>query len=111
MSKRARYRAIFLIGGSLLGLIGAELALRISNVWVGRHSDTMFLLMGFDETLGWKMKPNVSETIDAVIARGLHEYIDGIQIRLMAITAALGHEFFGLDGSGAENESQAAAQA
>ena len=51
-----------------------------------------------------------SESIDAVIARGLHEYIDGIQIRLMAITAALGREFFGLEPAGADAASDGAAQ-
>ena len=52
-----------------------------------------------------------SERIDAVIARGLHEYIDGIQIRLMAVAAALGHEFFGLESNGAGAGSKGAAQA
>ncbi len=51
-----------------------------------------------------------SESIDAVIARGLHEYIDGVQIRLMAITAALGREFFGLDTGTAGEHPEAAAQ-
>jgi uncharacterized alpha-E superfamily protein len=43
------------------------------------------------------------EGIEAVIGRGLHEYIDGIQIKLTAITDGLGQEFFGRepDGSGA----------
>jgi uncharacterized alpha-E superfamily protein len=51
-----------------------------------------------------------SESVDAVIDRGLHEYIDGIQIRLMAITGALGREFFGLDTGGAQDGSEAAAE-
>jgi uncharacterized alpha-E superfamily protein len=51
------------------------------------------------------------EGIDAVIARGLHEYIDGIQIRLMAITAALGREFFGLETGDAGGKSETAVQA
>jgi uncharacterized alpha-E superfamily protein len=50
-------------------------------------------------------------SIDTIIARGLHEYIDGIQVRLMAITAALGHEFFGLDAGDDGDGSKAAAQA
>ncbi len=51
-----------------------------------------------------------SERIDAVVARGLHEYIDGIQIRLMAITGALGQEFFGLDSTDAGDASATAVQ-
>jgi uncharacterized alpha-E superfamily protein len=41
-------------------------------------------------------------SIDAVIAGGLHEFIDGIQIRLIAITACLGREFFGYPAAGSE---------
>ncbi len=52
-----------------------------------------------------------SERIDAVIARGLHEYIDGIQIRLMAVTAALGREFFGIDSGDTAVASDTAAEA
>jgi len=40
--------------------------LRISNIWVGRHSDTMFRIIEYDSLLGWKMKPNINEKIDLV---------------------------------------------
>jgi uncharacterized alpha-E superfamily protein len=41
-------------------------------------------------------------TIEAVIAGGLHEFIDGIQIKLIAITGSLGREFFGYPATGRE---------
>jgi len=61
--------------------------------------------------LGVLLRSLESERIDAVVARGLHEYIDGIQIRLMAITAALGGEFFGVDSGDAASDKQSAGQA
>ena len=59
-------RALLIFVGLLGTVLTAELGLRISNVWIGRHSDTMFTVIDYDEELGWKMKPNVSARIDLV---------------------------------------------
>jgi hypothetical protein len=50
----------------LVGLLLAEVALRVSGLWVGRHTDTMFTVMDVDAGLGWKMKPNVREKVSFV---------------------------------------------
>jgi hypothetical protein len=71
MSKRAKYQIVFLILGCTIGLASAELLLRISNVWIGRHSDTMFTIMEHDDLLGWKMKPNIVDAIDVVDVEGV----------------------------------------
>ena len=34
--------ALTVLTGLTLGLLAAEVALAVSNVWIGRHSDTMF---------------------------------------------------------------------
>jgi len=41
-------------------------------------------------------------SVEAVIAGGLHEFIDGIQARLMAVTDGLGQDFFGRASAGSE---------
>ncbi|MBI1883166.1 MAG: SGNH/GDSL hydrolase family protein [Chlamydiae bacterium] len=48
----------------MLGLL--ELFLHFSGVWIGRHTDTMFKIMTYDENLGWRMKRNLNTTIDLV---------------------------------------------
>ena len=48
-----------------------------------------------------------AESIEAVIAGGLHEYLDAIQLELIAIGAELGHDFFGWAPLEAQAQSQA----
>jgi len=57
--------------GCFVSVLLVELVLRVSNVWIGRHSDTMFTVMDYDAVLGWKMKPNISGTIDMVDVEGI----------------------------------------
>jgi hypothetical protein len=71
MVKKTVFRAAAVVGGCLVSLLLVELLLRVSNVWIGRHSDTMFTVIGFDATLGWKMKPNINEKIDLVDVEGI----------------------------------------
>ena len=66
MKRGTVYRLVFLAAGCVLGLLAAEALIRISNVWVGRHSDMMFTVMEFDDQLGWKMRPGVQAEIDIV---------------------------------------------
>ena len=37
------------------------------------------------------------QTIKDIVARGLHEYLDGVQLRLIQLAEELGHTFFGYD--------------
>lgn len=59
----------------LVGVAGAftllEGSLRVSGVWIGRHSDTAFLLMEHDPVLGWRMKPNIAARLDLVDVEGI----------------------------------------
>ena len=71
MSRGTAYRLAFLLAGCVAGLLFAEVLVRLSNVWIGRHSDMMFTVMEFDELLGWKMRPGVEEKIDIVDVEGL----------------------------------------
>lgn len=71
MVKKTVFRAAAVVGGCLVSLLLAELVLKASNVWIGRHSDTMFTLIEYDEVLGWKMKPNINEKIDLVDVEGI----------------------------------------
>lgn len=66
VAKRAAFCAIALTAGCLISLMLAEIGLRVSNVWIGRHSDTMFTLIEYDGVLGWKMKPSVNGKVDLV---------------------------------------------
>jgi lysophospholipase L1-like esterase len=71
VSRGTVYRLVFLAAGCLAGLLIAEAFVRVSNVWIGRHSDMMFTVMDYDELLGWKMRPGVREEIDIVDVEGL----------------------------------------
>jgi uncharacterized alpha-E superfamily protein len=51
------------------------------------------------------------DRIDAVIERGLHEYTDTIQLKLMTITGQLGRAFFGLEAAAGTPDSGAATEA
>src|ERR1700752_168260 len=64
--KKLLAKLSILIISVTFALLAAEGVLRISGMWVGRHSDTMFTLMEFDPVLGWKMKPNVEEKVSFV---------------------------------------------
>lgn len=70
VTKTQRNRVPLLIFALLLGCAGslliAETLLRVSNLWIGRHSDTMFSVIEYDETLGWKMKANQTTKVDLV---------------------------------------------
>jgi len=66
ISKRVLSRAIALLLGCFGALFLAEGFLRISNVWIGRHSDTMFEVIRHDPQLGWRMKPGLQKKIDLV---------------------------------------------
>ena len=37
------------------------------------------------------------QAIEDIVARGLHEYLDGVQLRLIQLAEELGHTFFGYD--------------
>lgn len=71
MVKKTAFRGGALIGGFLVSLGVAEVGLRISNFWIGRHSDTMFTVIEHDELLGWRLKPNIREKIDFVDIEGI----------------------------------------
>src|SRR2546425_12205715 len=49
---------------STAAVLLAESALRLSGVWISRHSDHMFSVIEEDANLGWRLKPNISATID-----------------------------------------------
>lgn len=49
----------------------AEGVLRVSHVWIGRHSDTMFTVMEHHDRLGWRMRPRVTARIDLVDTEGV----------------------------------------
>lgn len=70
-TKKAAFRVVAVVAGGLMSLLLAEIALRVSNVWVGRHSDTMFTVIQYDDTLGWKMKPNIRGKVDLVDVEGI----------------------------------------
>ena len=57
-------RVALLLGSLVLAVVIAEVFLRLSDIWICRHSDHMFLLVDHDINLGWKMKPGVEATID-----------------------------------------------
>ena len=59
-------RISLVLASCLVGILLAEGALRLTGVWVGRHSDTMFTVIEYDPVLGWKMKPNVQERVSLV---------------------------------------------
>ncbi len=71
MKRALVYRLAFLMAGCAVGLLAAESIVRLSNVWIGRHSDMMFTIMEFDELLGWKMRPGIQAEIDLVDVEGL----------------------------------------
>ncbi len=60
-----------IVAGSAVGLLVAESLLRISNVWIGRHSDTMFSVLQYDRLLGWRMKPGITQLMDLVDVEGV----------------------------------------
>lgn len=64
--RRALFAALAIGVGSLLGFGLAEGLLRWSNMWIGRHSDTMFDVMEQDRELGWRMKRRFRGTVDLV---------------------------------------------
>src|SRR5688572_11290724 len=64
--RRLAFKIITVLTACLVGLLLGEIMLRVSGIWVGRHSDTMFTVMDYDGELGWKMKPNVSGTVSYV---------------------------------------------
>lgn len=47
-----------------LSFAAAEAVLRLTDLPIARHSDHMFVVVGYDARLGWKMKPLVQATID-----------------------------------------------
>ena len=61
---------VFRIGAIVLGVAFAalvlEVGLRLSGIWIGRHSDTMFTLLEHDEVLGWRMRRNLRTEVDLV---------------------------------------------
>ena len=57
--------------GLVVGILVAESILRVSNVWIGRHSDTMFSVLQYDRLLGWRMKPGITQLIDLVDVEGV----------------------------------------
>lgn len=71
MMKKVLFRALAVVGGCLVSLLLAELVLKVSNIWIGRHSDTMFTVIEYDGILGWKMKPNIHEKVDLVDVEGI----------------------------------------
>lgn len=60
------FRILTLLIGCLAAGVLTEFGLRMTNVWIGRHSDTMFTIVEYDENLGWKMRPSASSKIDFV---------------------------------------------
>lgn len=66
IGRTATFRAIALLVGCFVSLLVAEVVLRLSNAWIGRHSDAMFTVIEYDRVLGWKMKPIINEKIDLV---------------------------------------------
>ncbi len=51
------------------------------------------------------------EAMEAVIGRGVHEYIDWIQLRLIAITDEFGRDFFGREADQVSGAAGAVAEA
>lgn len=64
--RRRVFKVALLVASVLVGLVLSELALRVSGLWVGRHTDTMFAVMDYDARFGWKMKPSVHENVSFV---------------------------------------------
>ena len=59
-----------------------------------------------------KLRAALSEDqIDDIISRGLHEYIDGVQLKLAAITGELAQAFFGLEAADAPSPAEASTEA
>jgi len=54
-----------------LGALAAELILQWSDVPIGRHTDTSFLLFEYDRLLGWRMRPHLDTTYDFVDTEGI----------------------------------------
>ena len=71
MSKKLLLRTLSVALGCLSSVLVAEIGLRMSNIWIGRHSDTMFTIIEHDGALGWRMKPNIAARIDVVDLEGL----------------------------------------
>lgn len=71
MVRRATFAVVALATGLLVGVFMAEGGLRLAGMWIGRHSDTMFTIIEHDSIFGWRMKPNVNETIDLVDVEGV----------------------------------------
>lgn len=57
--------------GVAVALLLVEATLRLSGLWVGRHSDTMFSLVEHDERLGWRMKRVFEGEVDFVDVEGV----------------------------------------
>ena len=57
--------------GCVFGVLLLEGFLRVSHVWIGRHSDTLFTLLEYDDTLGWRMQPGEEEKVDFVDVEGI----------------------------------------
>jgi hypothetical protein len=72
-----RFFAVLVLFAIVPALL-AEVVLRLSGVWIGRHSDTMHLLMQHDDVLGWRMKPNLSATYDFVDVEGVSVRSNGL---------------------------------
>jgi len=66
MKKSFYLKLITSVAAALFSVLIAEVALRFLPIWIGRNSDTMFKLMEHSDTLGWKMKPAIHETVDFV---------------------------------------------
>lgn len=71
MRKATRFRWLALALAVLSSVLLLEVVLRVSPIWIGRNSDTMFLLMEYSQTLGWRMKPSIRETLDFVDVQGI----------------------------------------
>lgn len=57
--------------GGIVGILLLEGFLRVSHVWIGRHSDTLFTLLEYDDTLGWRMIPGENAKVDFVDVEGI----------------------------------------
>ncbi len=66
MSRTILIRVMALGLGLITGLLAVEGILRLTNPWIGRHSDTMFTVIQHDPGLGWKMAPGIVTAVDFV---------------------------------------------
>lgn len=71
-SPSIKFRCIAIFLSLLGGLLFSELVLRLSPVWVGRHTDTLFKIMEYDPSLGWKLKLRLNKKVDFVDRQNIH---------------------------------------